>query len=210
MTDSFWHLLSLATWGLLEDALRGALLPFLSTVAAAVAAIAAYKSVSESRRVHRDNLALQRIGKLEREYDRLISTPLMNELSRLRSDTLTLIDQAEEEIEKLAATDDRQMAIISSARRLVRGYQQRFEELRRAVASGIGAWPEADCCDALRRELEQLEDSVVREAKTLADNPPIANVSKVLLDGIASFLKTIYKYDPGLRELDSLMESGGK
>ena len=182
----------------------------VSTIAAAVAAIAALCSTAMALWFHRDQGRFRRADKLGRYYERIVTSPVMHALESLKGSTSDLITPAVDDITKLCEENAAQTAVRTRVKKLIDDFDTQFQTLRDIVATVIGSWEDKECNNALRAELENLEDTVKREMETLALDQAKSDARKVVVEGMARFYAAIMKHDPSLKILRAKKQPLGK
>jgi NAD-dependent DNA ligase len=173
-------------------------LQLIATVAAAVAALSAWRSTANA-------LRFKKADKQERYYERIVASPIMAALEELKKIALPLIGPAIIEIGKLCSDDASQTAVRTRVKKLTEEVQASLQGLKDAVATTIAAWFDERCNTALWTELERLEDALVIEAEKLAMDQTKPDMRKVLLDGVAHFHVTLIENDLSLRTLGGVL-----
>lgn len=168
----------------------------ITAIFTAVAGLAALASTFMALWFYRDQKRSSRSERLSRYYDKMIATPVMQALDVLKMRTSELVGPAVEDITKLCEVDAGQNAVRSRVKKLVEDFDKEFRTLREIVSTVIGAWKDSNCNNALRRELESLEDSVKDEMARLAMDQTIPDPRKAVVAATARFYAAILAHDP--------------
>jgi len=196
---SGWALQRLADSSVAISSSHGDVQQLVSTISAAVAAAMAFAAVITAVLFERAQRKARLADKLAQFYDRIITAPIMQHLQSLKQEVMELLEPATAEIKRLCEVDAAQTAVRSRVKLLIEEFGRAYEPLKDIVSTVIGSWDDTECNNALRQELEDLEDRLVEEMEKLAMNEQAPDPRKVLILGTARFYAIIVRHDPSLK-----------
>jgi len=168
----------------------------IASISSAAGAIAACVATFASWNTVRDAVKLERIRRTWQHYDLLIMSPLTAGLRRF---ALTVREKATEgirQLEGLPVGQATHVQVTEVLRRILEECERDFYALLAEVGTGAEALGNRELGQALREELEALQDAYTAEIERLASYPIELKIDVVLKKHVGRTLRKAREYDP--------------